>query len=202
MICKRIFDLSISIVGLFLLLPALLIIALAIIILMPDGPVLFKQSRVGKEGKHFIMYKFRTMVKNQDNNFISIAGEKRITPLGAILRKYKLDELPELWNVIKGDMSLVGPRPDVPGYADQLTDDARILLSVKPGITSPASLKYINEEELLAVINNPRKYNDDVIWPDKVRININYINNWSFWLDLKIIFYTILGRKLKDSWAQ
>ena len=202
MICKRIVDLSISIVGLFLLLPALLIIALAIIILMPDGPVLFKQSRVGKEGKHFIMYKFRTMVKNQDNNFISIAGEKRITPLGAILRKYKLDELPELWNVIKGDMSLVGPRPDVPGYADQLTDDARILLSVKPGITSPASLKYINEEELLAVINNPRKYNDDVIWPDKVRININYINNWSFWLDLKIIFYTILGRKLKDSWAQ
>ena len=117
-------------------------------------------------------------------------------PFGAKLRKYKLDELLELWNVLIGDMSFVGPRPDVPGYADKLEGDDRRMLLLKPGITGPASLKYRDEEELLAEQENPQKYNDEVLFPDKVRINIEYLDNWSFWNDIKIIIYTILGKDL------
>ena len=116
---------------------------------------------------------------------VSVKGESRITPLGAVLRKYKLDELPELWNVLIGDMSLVGPRPDVPGYADRLEGEDRRMLLLKPGITGPASLKYRNEEELLAEQENPQRYNDEVLFPDKVRINIEYLDNWSFGKDIK-----------------
>ena len=122
--------------------------------------------------------------------------------MGAILRRYKLDELPELWNVLKGEMSLVGPRPDVPGYADCLCGRDVEVLKLKPGITGPASLKYRNEEELLAGVADPQKYNDEVIFPDKVRINRNYLHNWSFGLDVKIIVYTIIGKDLEEEFLK
>lgn len=163
---------------------------------MPGGPVLFTQKRVGKDGKLFTMYKFRSMTVGHGGSSVSVAGESRITPLGAKLRKYKLDELPELWNVLIGDMSFVGPRPDVPGYADRLQGEDRKILQLKPGITGSASLKYRNEEELLAKQDNPVRYNDEVIFPDKVRINLDYLEHWSFWLDMKIIIYTIIGKSL------
>ena len=136
------------------------------------------------------------MTVAHDGSSISVAGESRITPLGAKLRKYKLDELPELWNVLIGNMSFVGPRPDVPGYADKLEGKERDVLKLKPGITGPASLKYRNEEELLAVQDDPKRYNDEVIFPDKVRINLEYLNTWSFWRDIKIIIYTVLSKDL------
>jgi len=142
------------------------------------------------------------MVDNIENTSISIKGDKRVTQMGVILRRYKIDEIPELWNILKGDMSFVGPRPDVPGYADKLKDDDRILLTIRPGLTSPASLKYYNEEELLAQVEDPVKFNDDIIFPDKVKINKAYLDHWSFGLDLKIILFTILGKKLKEPWAQ
>lgn len=142
------------------------------------------------------MYKFRSMTVAHSGSSVSVKGESRITPLGAVLRKYKLDELPELWNVLIGDMSLVGPRPDVPGYADRLEGEDRRMLLLKPGITGPASLKYRNEEELLAEQENPQRYNDEVLFPDKVRINIEYLDNWSFGKDIKIIVYTLLGKDL------
>ena len=163
---------------------------------MPSGSIIFKQKRIGQHGKLFTMYKFRSMTVNHSGSSISVKGESRITPLGAKLRKYKLDELPELWNVLIGDMSFVGPRPDVPGYADKLEGEDRRILLLKPGITGPASLKYRNEEELLAQQEDPQKYNDEVLFPNKVRINIEYLDNWSFWNDIKIIIYTILGKDL------
>ena len=144
------------------------------------------------------MYKFRTMFLNHGGNTISVKGENRITPLGSVLRKYKLDELPEIFNIMKGDMSFVGPRPDVPGYADQLDGDNRLILKLKPGLTGPASIKYSNEEELLEKQPDPKKYNDTLIFPDKVRINLNYYKHRSFLLDLKIILFTVLGKKLKE----
>ena len=142
------------------------------------------------------MYKFRSMTVAHDGSSISVAGESRITPLGAKLRKYKLDELPELWNVLIGNMSFVGPRPDVSEYADKLEGKERDVLKLKLGITGPASLKYRNEEELLAVQDEPKRYNDEVIFPDKVRINLEYLNTWSFWRDIKIIIYTVLSKDL------
>lgn len=137
------------------------------------------------------------MTVGHGGSSVSVAGENRITPFGAKLRKYKLDELPELWNVLIGDMSFVGPRPDVPGYADKLVGEDRKILLLKPGITSPASIKYRNEEELLAQQIDPIKYNDEVIFPDKVKINLNYLENWSFITDIKLIIYTILGKDYK-----
>lgn len=162
------------------------------------GPIFFKQKRVGQHGLLFTMVKFRTMVVNHGGNSISVKGENRITPLGSVLRKYKLDELPELWNVLKGEMSLVGPRPDVPGYADKLQGEDRKILMLKPGITSPSSLKYSNEEEILASQFDPVKYNNEVIYPDKVKMNLKYYQQQNFWLDLKIIVYTVLGKKLSN----
>jgi len=131
------------------------------------------------------------MVVNHSGSSVSVRGESRITPLGAVLRKYKLDELPELWNVFIGDMSFVGPRPDVPGYADKLVGDDKRILQLRPGITGPASLKYRNEEELLAQQSDPQKYNDEVLFPDKVKINLQYLDNWSFWGDVRYIIETI-----------
>lgn len=196
MFLKFFFDCVASLLGLLILSPVLVIIGILIRIKMPGGPVLFKQRRVGQYGRLFTMYKFRSMTVNHSGNSISVKGENRITPFGAMLRKCKLDELPELWNVFIGDMSFVGPRPDVPGYADKLEGDDRRMLLLKPGITGPASLKYRNEEELLAEQENPQKYNDEVLFPDKVRINIEYLDNWSFWNDIKIIIYTVLGKDL------
>lgn len=211
---KYLFDRIVALFGLLFLWPVLLVVALLIKIKMPDGPVIFKQQRVGRHGKLFTMYKFRSMTVSHSGSSVSVAGESRITPLGAKLRRYKLDELPELWNVLKGDMSFVGPRPDVPGYADALTGEDREVLRLRPGITGPASLKYRDEEELLAavgkalaageevkladgrIIRSVQEYNDWFIFPDKVRINRYYLHHYSFWMDIRLIFATVLGRRL------
>lgn len=198
MILKNIFDRTISLLGLICLSPLMAVVALLIKIKMPDGPVIFRQKRVGRNGKLFTVYKFRTM-KVVRNSTTSIAAEEtnRITKLGQKLRQYKIDELPELWNVLKGDMSFVGPRPDVPGYADKLTGHDRDILSLRPGITGPASLKYRNEEELLAKVDNPKEYNDKVIYPDKVRLNLYYLEHYSFRKDIEMIVCTVLGKKMR-----
>ena len=211
---KWIFDRTASLFGLMFLWPVLLVVAILIKVKMPGGPVIFKQQRVGRNGRLFTMYKFRSMTVGHGGSSVSVAGESRITPLGAKLRRYKLDELPELWNVLKGDMSFVGPRPDVPGYADALTGEAREVLRLRPGITGPASLKYRDEEELLAavgkalaageevkladgrIIRSVQDYNDWFIFPDKVRINRYYLHHYSFWMDIRLIFATVLGRRL------
>ncbi|WP_209332790.1 sugar transferase [Lunatimonas salinarum] len=187
---KRVFDFVLASIGLVIISPLLLLIAILIKV-SKGGPVFFIQDRVGKDGKIFRMIKFRTMTENHNGSSISVQGESRITPLGAFLRKYKLDELPELINVIKGDMSFVGPRPDVPGYADRLTGADRLILSIRPGITGPASLKYANEERLLAEVPDPISFNNEIIFPDKVRINLAYVKNQSLRRDLIIIFQTI-----------
>ncbi len=127
---------------------------------------------------------------------VAAAEQARITPLGEKLRRYKLDELPELWDVFIGNMSFVGPRPDVPGYADQLQGEDREILKLLPGITGPASLKYRDEEEMLAKVENPKLYNDEVIWPDKVRLNRYYLHHYSFWKDIQMILCTVLGKKM------
>ena len=204
MFLKWLFDKLASLFGLLFLSPVLLVVAILIKVKMP-GPVLFCQKRVGQYGKLFTVYKFRSMtvkaeasVASRDSDATSIASteQNRITPLGEKLRRYKLDELPELWNVLKGDMSFVGPRPDVPGYADQLQGEDRDILKLKPGITGPASLKYRNEEELLASVENPAQYNDEVIFPDKVRLNLYYLKNYSFIKDIQMIICTVLGKKM------
>ena len=204
MFLKWLFDKLASLFGLLFLSPVLLVVAILIKVKMP-GPVLFCQKRVGQYGKLFTVYKFRSMtvkaeasVASRDSDATSIASteQNRITPLGEKLRRYKLDELPELWNVLKGDMSFVGPRPDVPGYADQLQGEERDILKLKPGITGPASLKYRNEEELLASVDNPAQYNDEVIFPDKVKLNLYYLKYYSFIKDIQMIICTVLGKKM------
>ena len=196
MIIKYIFDRLGSLFGLIIASPLSLIVAILIKIKMPGGPVIFKQKRVGKDGKLFTIYKFRTMLVSHNQSSISVAGEKRITPFGEKLRRYKIDELPELWNILKGEMSFVGPRPDVPGYADCLQGNDRRMLSLRPGITGPASLKYRDEEYLLAQQKNPQEYNDQVIFPDKVRLNLYYLDHYSFGDDIRILFATILGKRI------
>ena len=188
---KRLFDFILSFTGLILLSPFLLFISILIKI-TNNGSIFFVQERVGKNGSLFKMIKFRTMyTDHNDNNTISVKGDSRITKLGFFLRKYKIDELPELINVLFGDMSFVGPRPDVKGYADKLKGDHRKILKLRPGITGPASIKFINEELLLSQQKNPKYYNDNVIYPEKVRINLDYFYNNSIWIDFKIIFATI-----------
>ena len=216
MIVKYLFDKVMSLVGLLVLWPLLLIIAAFIRWKMPGSQVLFSQERVGRYGRLFRIYKFCTMAEGHGGSSVSVKGESRITPIGARLRRYKLDELPELWNVLKGDMSFVGPRPDVPGYADQLQGDDRRMLQLRPGITGPATLKYRNEEELLEQIqkeidekgevvnkNDGRhiksvlEYNDHVIFPDKVRLNLYYLDHYSFMKDLQMLVCTVFGRQMK-----
>ena len=200
MILKRITDFFIALIGLSILWPVFIIIALLIKIKMPNGPVIFKQKRVGQKGALFTMYKFRTMITNHGGSSISIQGEDRITTLGLKLRKYKIDELPELWNVLIGNMSFVGPRPDVPGYADNLEGKDRAILNLKPGITGPASLKYRNEEELLKHQENPVEYNDKIIFPDKIRINLLYLERQSLGLDFRLIIQTVFGGFDENKW--
>lgn len=209
MFVKHIFDRIVSFIGLFFIWPLLLVIALLVRVKI-GSPVFFVQERIGKDGKPFRIHKFRTMEENFDESPVSVAGDSRITPLGAKLRHYKLDELPELWDVFIGKMSFVGPRPDVPGYADKLEGEDRDVLKLRPGITGPASLKYRDEEEMIAdyikqtkVSGDPRSeqeialwYNDHVLWPDKVRINCYYYRNYSFIKDIQMIFATVLGRKM------
>lgn len=189
---KRIFDVMVTIVMLVVAIPVMLVVAVMIAVAMPDGAILFRQERIGQYGKTFRIVKFRTMRANSDGSSVTVMGDGRVTRLGRFLRRYKLDELPELWNVLKGDMSLVGPRPDVPGYADKLEGEERLILQLKPGLTGAATLKYRNEEELLAKQNDPIRYNDEVIWRDKVRINLQYYYNHSLMGDVRILFDTIL----------
>jgi glycosyltransferase len=225
MMLKIVFDKVVSLVGLIILSPLLLIVALLIKWKMP-GPILFCQQRVGRYGRIFTVYKFRTMtvkaeasVASRNSEATSIASQEqsRITPLGEKLRRYKLDELPELWNVLKGDMSFVGPRPDVPGYADQLQGEDREVLLLRPGITGPASLKYRNEEDILEAVDEAlqkgrselpmgittvQEYNDNVIYPDKVRLNRYYLHHYSFIKDIKMIVCTVLGKRMEYAGEQ
>lgn len=227
---KYIFDRIVSFVGLLFMWPVLLVVAVLIKIKMPGGPVFFVQKRVGKDGELFNCHKFRTMKvaspqptpegKGASNwSTVSVAGDNRITPLGAKLRHYKLDELPGLWDVLRGKMSFVGPRPDVPGYADKLTGEDREILKLRPGITGPATLKYRLEDEMIADYICEMKskelrvkngipvgltdqelavwYNDNVIYPDKVRLNLYYLKHYSFIKDIQIIFATIFGKHIK-----
>ena len=225
MMLKFVFDKVVSLVGLIVLSPLLLIVALLIKWKMP-GPILFCQQRVGRYGRIFTVYKFRTMtvkaeasVASHNSEATSIASQEqsRITPLGEKLRRYKLDELPELWNVLKGDMSFVGPRPDVPGYADQLQGEDREVLLLRPGITGPASLKYRNAEDILEAVDEAlqkgrrglpigittvQEYNDNVIYPDKVRLNRYYLHHYSFIKDIQMIVCTVLGKRMEYAGEQ
>ena len=218
MILKWIFDRLVSLIGLLFLWPVLLIVAVLVKVKMPGGPAFFVQKRVGKDGKLFNCHKFRTMTVKHNGSTVSVAGDSRITPLGAKLRHYKLDELPGLWDVLIGNMSFVGPRPDVPGYADKLQGDDREVLKLRPGITGPATLKYRLEDEMLADVRRlmsegrylPQEqidrmsdqelavwYNDNVIYPDKVRLNCYYYRHYSFIKDIQMILCTVLGKKMK-----
>lgn len=227
MILKCLFDRIVAFIGLLLLWPVLLVVAILIKVKMPGGPVLFKQDRVGQGGKLFKCHKFRTMTVEHDGNHVSVAGDNRITLFGARLRHHKLDELPGLWDVLRGKMSFVGPRPDVPGYADKLTGEDRVVLKLRPGITGPATLKYRAEDEMIQRwlwrVRDKHKvnkiidttpgltmemiesmtdqelavwYNDNVIYPDKVRINRYYYHHYSFIKDIQMIFCTVLGKQM------
>lgn len=211
MALKRLFDIVASFWGLLLIWWVFPLVAFLIHWKMPGGPVFFVQKRVGKDGKLFNCHKFRTMTVNHNGSTVSVAGDSRITPLGAKLRHYKLDELPGLWDVLVGNMSFVGPRPDVPGYADKLVGDDRDVLKLRPGITGPATLKYRLEDEMISeYVEKARErgdtrpmqeiateYNDTVIYPDKVRLNCYYCRHYSFIKDIEMIFATVLHFKVK-----
>ena len=191
---KLCFDMAFAASVLLLTWPVMLIAAAAIKS-TSEGDVFFRQVRVGRKGRIFEVCKFRTMhMVKESESTVTVRGDERITSLGRVLRRWKLDELPQFWNVLKGEMSVVGPRPDVPGYADHLQGDDRIILELRPGITGPATLKYRNEEEILAAQPDPERYNDEVIFPDKVRINREYIRDYCFAGDMKYIIQTALGR--------
>ena len=211
MIIKWIFDRVVSFIGLLFLWPVLLIVAILVKVKMPGGPVFFVQKRVGKDGNLFDCHKFRTMTVKHSGSTVSVAGDSRITPFGTTLRHYKLDELPGLWDVLIGNMSFVGPRPDVPGYADKLQGDDRDVLKLRPGITGPATLKYRLEDEMIAdyvaqkqaagdirpMQEIAEEYNDTVIYPDKVRLNCYYYRHYSFIKDILMILSTVFGKKMK-----
>jgi lipopolysaccharide/colanic/teichoic acid biosynthesis glycosyltransferase len=218
MILKFVFDRVVALIGLLFLWPVLVLVAILVKVKMPGGPAFFVQKRVGKDGKLFSCHKFRTMTVKHNGSTVSVAGDSRITPLGAKLRHWKLDELPGLWDVLIGKMSFVGPRPDVPGYADKLVGDDRDVLKLRPGITGPATLKYRLEDEMLADVRRlmsvgrclPQEqidkmsdqelavwYNDHVIYPDKVRLNCYYYRHYSFIKDIQMILCTVLGKKME-----
>ena len=189
-ILKRSFDVSISIVVLvFAIIPLILLLLIASIDLRGSG--LFSQQRVGYLGKPFALYKIRTLKGKNHEDIVAI--QKSQTRFGRFLRSTRLDELPQLFNVLNGDMSLVGPRPDLVGYADLLEGDDRIVLNIRPGITGPATLKYKNEDQILLQQSDPKTYNDEVIWPDKVAINKEYINSWSIKKDIYYLFASIIN---------
>jgi len=188
---KRFFDVIFASVGLLFLTIPMAIIAL-FIKLTSKGPVLFKQERIGRRGHLFIFKKFRTMVVNHGHlSTVTLRGDLRITAFGRLLRRHKLDEFPQLWNVLRGELSIVGPRPDVPGYYDKLEGPDRRILSLRPGLTGPATIKYSNEEVLLARQDDPVRFNDEMIFPDKIRINLDYMDHCSFWTDVYWIWKTL-----------
>ncbi len=221
MFFKWIFDRVAALCGVLLIWWVFPLVAILVRIKMPGGPAFFCQKRVGRGGKLFTCHKFRTMTVKHSGSTVSVAGDSRITPFGAKLRHYKIDELPGLWDVLIGNMSFVGPRPDVPGYADQLQGDDRKVLKLRPGITGPATLKYRLEDEMIADFIAKVKverlkvigdlvipdglsdqelavwYNDNVIYPDKVRLNKYYYEHYSFLKDIEMIFATVLGFKVK-----
>ena len=187
---KRFFDIALSLIGIVVFCPVILL-AWIVASIDTKSNGFFCQKRIGKNGIPFTLYKIKTMNQSLNSvNHVTIANDPRISNIGAILRKFKIDELPQLFNVLVGQMSFVGPRPDVDGYANKLKGSERLILSVRPGITGPASIKYKSEELILQEKYDPKKYNDEVIWPDKVKINISYIKNWSFYKDLIYIIKT------------
>jgi len=189
---KRGFDLIFAVLGLLLTWWLILLAWMAASVDTRSNGF-FVQERVGQRGNIFRVVKIKTMRPMAAyETTVTRRGDPRITPLGSLLRRTKIDELPQLWNVLLGDMSFVGPRPDVPGFADILQGEEREMLSIRPGITGPATLKYRDEEELLAAQDDPEGYNRDVIWPDKVKINLNYIRNWSLGRDIGYIVKTVL----------
>ena len=198
-VSKRIFDLFFSIFGLIIFFPVILIcIFVARIETRASG--LFSQRRVGKQGKSFNVHKIRTMYDEPSMKgvYVTTADDKRITKSGRFFRKLKLDELPQLWNVLIGEMSFVGPRPDVPGYYDSLKGDLRDVLQLRPGITGPATIKYRHEEALLANCQDAEEYNDCVVFPDKVQLNLLYLENWSLSLDVFYILVTLKVLKVPE----
>lgn len=224
MFLKWLFDRIVAFFGLLFLWPVILVTAILVKVKMPGGPAFFVQKRVGKDGRLFNCHKFRSMTVKHSGSSVSVAGDSRITPFGAKLRHYKIDELPGLWDVLIGNMSFVGPRPDVPGYADKLEGADRDVLKLRPGITGPATLKYRVEDEMIAEFVQQIKagkneqvakfenapdfsamsdqeiavwYNDNVIYPDKVRLNCYYYRNYSFIKDIQMIFTTVLGKKIE-----
>ena len=211
MVLKFLFDRIVSFVGLLFLWPVLVVVVILVKVKMPGGPVFFVQDRVGKDGKLFKCHKFRSMVVDHNGSSVSVAGDSRITPIGAKMRHHKVDELPGLWDVLVGNMSFVGPRPDVPGYADKLEGEDRDVLKLRPGITGPATLKYRKEDEMIAEYvarkqkegdtRDPQiiaeEYNDTVIYPDKVRLNCYYYRHYSFITDIQMILCTVFGKKMK-----
>lgn len=194
MIIKYIFDRIFSLILLVVLSPVLLVLFIIHKIRMPKGSFLYWQVRIGKDGRQFKIFKIRTMMENSEaEGTVTTINDERILPYGRWLRESKVDTFLELINILIGDMSFVGPRPDVPGYADKLEGDDRVILKMRPGLTGPASIKYRHEDKILAQQDNPLKYNDEVIWPDKVKINKEYYKNWSVWLDISIMWKTIFG---------
>ncbi|NFS28507.1 sugar transferase [Clostridium botulinum] len=192
-IVKRIFDFVCSTLGIIILSPIFILISI-MIKTGSDGPVFFKQIRVGEDGKDFEILKFRTMVVDAEKlgKQITVGNDNRITKIGSFLRKYKLDELPQLINVFKGDMSLVGPRPEVPRYVKIYNDVQRKVLEVKPGITDLASIRYKDENALLGKAENPEEFYINTIMPDKLALNLEYINKSNVFFDIYIIVKTIL----------
>ena len=187
---KRLFDLVLALTLLPILLPAIVfLIIIATIDTHQTG--FFIQKRIGYQGKPFLFYKIRTLKGKKHDDIIAIYNQA--TPFGKFLRNTKLDELPQLLNVLIGTMSFVGPRPDIPGYADKLTGKDRIILTVKPGITGPATIKYKNEDKILLQQTNPKQYNDEVIWKDKIKINKEYVKNWSLQKDIRYLWSSIFG---------
>lgn len=191
-IFKRLFDIIASFIGIILISPFLLIIAICIK-LGSNGPIFFKQERVGFKGKHFLILKFRTMIVDAEKygKQITVGKDDRITSVGKFLRKYKLDELPQLINVLKGDMSLVGPRPEVPRYVKLYSKEQLKVLEVRPGITDLASLRYSDENDLLGTVENPEEYYINVIMKDKLNLNLEYIDKSNVLNDIVIILKTI-----------
>lgn len=189
MLIKTIFDYLLAMLMLPILVPVIII--LVILSTIDTGEFgLFSQIRVGKGGKFFKIYKIRTM-KGKYESDVTTSKTHQITPLGNFIRKTKLDETPQIFNILLGQMSFVGPRPDVPGYADELKGDDRIILSLKPGITGPAQLAFKNEDEELNLQEDPVRYNDEVLWPEKIEINKEYVKNRSFWEDIGYLFKTV-----------
>lgn len=195
MIVKYCFDRFFSLILLVILSPVLLVLCIIHKIRMPKGSFLYRQVRIGKDGKPFRIFKIRTLKDDSESlGSITISDDDRILPFGKWLRESKVDTFLELINILIGDMSFVGPRPDVPGYADKLEGDDRVILKMRPGLTGPASIKYRHEDRILAQQNDPQKYNDEVIWPDKVKINKEYYENWSVWRDISILWNTVFGK--------